>query len=67
VGHRRAPETDTDLDEIWFYVAIQSGSPDVADRVIDGITSRFSLLAAYPGIGRKRDLELRPGLELRGR
>lgn len=44
MGHRLAPEAETDLDSIWHYIATESGSVDVADRVVDSITRRFSLL-----------------------
>jgi toxin ParE1/3/4 len=62
MGHRRTPQADSDLDGIWYYVASQSGSVDIADRLIDAITDRFFLLANYPNIGRTRDEDLRPGL-----
>lgn len=62
MGHRRAPQADSDLDDIWHYVAVKSGSMEVADRLVDAITDRFSLLATHPNIGRARDEDLRPGL-----
>jgi toxin ParE1/3/4 len=62
MGHRRTPQADSDLDDIWYYVASKSGSLDVADRFIDSITDRFFLLASHPNIGRARDEDLRPGL-----
>jgi toxin ParE1/3/4 len=62
MGHRRAPQADSDLDDIWYYVATKSGSLDTADRFIDSITDRFFLLASHPNIGRTRDEDLRPGL-----
>jgi toxin ParE1/3/4 len=62
MGHLRSPQVDSDLDEIWFQVAAGSGSPEVADRLIDSITERFYLLSRYPHIGRPRDEDLRPGL-----
>jgi toxin ParE1/3/4 len=61
VAHRVAGSAATDLDEIWFYIASESGSTDVADRVIDAITERFCLLADYPRLGRQRP-DLRAGL-----
>jgi toxin ParE1/3/4 len=60
--HRIAPEAELELDRIWSYIAIKSNSFETADRVIDNITDRFSLLANNPYIGRRRDLDLRPGL-----
>jgi plasmid stabilization system protein ParE len=47
---RVAPQAESDLDEIWYFLAIQSSSIDVADRVIDSITARFALLAGQPYI-----------------
>ena len=62
MAHRLAPEAEADLADIWYYIAKQSGSMDVADRFIDSLTERFYLLANYPSIGRRRDEDLRPGL-----
>ena len=60
--HIRAPQADSDLDEIWYFLATQSSSIDVADRLIDSITAGFGLLARQPYIGRRRDVDLRPGV-----
>ena len=62
MSHRRSPLADSDLDDIWYYVASQSGSVDIADRLIGSITERFLLLASYPRLGRARDADLRLGL-----
>jgi toxin ParE1/3/4 len=62
MAHRVAPEADAELDNIWYYVAKESGSVEIADRLIDSITERFYLLACHPHIGRHRDEDLRPGL-----
>jgi toxin ParE1/3/4 len=61
MGHLRAPSADSDLDEIWYYVASESGSADRADRFVASLTERFYLLSKNPYIGRSRD-DLRPGL-----
>ena len=55
MAHRVAPQAQTDLDDIWLYVAKESGSMDVATRLIDAITSRFLLLARFPYVGRARE------------
>jgi toxin ParE1/3/4 len=60
--HRRSPLADSDLNDIWYYVACQSGSMDIADRLIGSIADRFFLLASHPHLGRARDEDLRPGL-----
>jgi len=60
--HLRAPQAESDLDEIWYFLATQSSSVHVADRVIDSITARFALLASHPYVGRRRDEDLRPGV-----
>lgn len=59
---RIALAAETELDEIWYYVAVQSGSTEIADRLIDTIADRFLLISRYPEIGRSRDHDLRPGL-----
>jgi plasmid stabilization system protein ParE len=43
--HRRTPQADSDLDDIWNYVATKSCSLDIADRFIESITDRILLLA----------------------
>lgn len=59
--HRLAPEAAAELDDIWYYVATESGSMERADRWVEAITDRFYLLSAHPRMGRRRD-DLRPGL-----
>jgi toxin ParE1/3/4 len=62
MAHRVAPEVEAELDNIWYYVAKESGSTDIADRLIDSISARFYLLACHPHVGRRRDEDLRTGL-----
>jgi toxin ParE1/3/4 len=62
MAHRLSPQADSDLDDIWYYVASTSGSMEIADRLIDSITHRFVPLATHPNIGRVRDEDLRPGI-----
>ncbi len=59
---RVAAEVEGELDEIWFYVAVESASADVAERLIDSITNHFWLLSKHPQLGRRRDHDLSPGL-----
>ena len=60
--HRIAPTAEAELDDVWLYLARNSGSAETADRIVDAVTARFSLLANYPHIGRRRDYDLRQGL-----
>lgn len=55
MAHRLAPQAAADLDDIWYYVATESGSIEAANRLIDSITDRFLLLARHPYLGRSRD------------
>ncbi|HVC82734.1 MAG TPA: type II toxin-antitoxin system RelE/ParE family toxin [Chloroflexota bacterium] len=43
-------------------MAIKSDSTGIADRLTDSITRRFLMLAKHPYSGRRRDVDLRPGL-----
>ena len=61
MAHRLAPQAQADLDDIAYYVFVESGSIDTADRLIESITTRFRLLGTHPRAGRRRD-DLRPGL-----
>ena len=57
---RLSHAASADLDDIWVYVA-QEGSEGAANRLIDSIAERFSILLQMPQSGRKRD-EVRSGL-----
>jgi plasmid stabilization system protein ParE len=61
MAHRLAPRAETDLEDIWYYVAKESGSLEIANRLIDTLTDRFFMLAAFPYIGRARDDDFGPG------
>ena len=56
-----SPQVETELDEIWLYIATESSSIDVADRVVKSITEQFLLLLKHPFLGRRRH-DLRPSL-----
>jgi toxin ParE1/3/4 len=62
MAHRLSSEAEAELDGIWYYIATESGSPDIADRFIDSLTDHFYLLSHNPYIGRRRDEDLRPGI-----
>src|ERR1700730_13206859 len=59
--YRLAKRAEADLDDIAYYIAMESGSIEVADRVIDAITTRFPFLADHPYSGRARDDDLGVG------
>ena len=48
MAHILSPEAEAELDGIWYYIAKESGNPDIADRFIDSLTARFYLLAFHP-------------------
>lgn len=62
MAHRVSRDAEEDLDQIWDYVARESDSIEIADRLIDSLTDRFYLLSIQPYLGRRRDEELRPGI-----
>ena len=55
----KRPEAESDLDEIWWYIA--QDSPINADRFLDRIQERCLSLADFPQMGTSRD-ELKAGL-----
>jgi toxin ParE1/3/4 len=59
---RISPQAEADLDSIWYYVATESASVEIADRLVDSLTSRFLLLAHHPYVGRSRAAEFGPGM-----
>jgi len=61
MAHRLARQAVSELDEIWSYLARESGSAEIADRFIDSLTDRFFLLSKHPYVGRPR-FDLRSGL-----
>ena len=61
MAHRVSPRAEADLDDLWFYAAKESGSIEIANRLIDTITERFFTLASFPYIGRSREEDFSPG------
>ena len=55
----KRPEAESDLDEIWWYIA--QDSPQNADRFLDRIQERCLALADFPQMGTSRD-DLKVGL-----
>jgi toxin ParE1/3/4 len=61
MAHRVSPCARADLDEIWRYIAEESGDPDIARRAVAALTDRFYILSEHPRMGRIRH-DLGPGL-----
>ena len=55
----KRPEAETDLEEIWWYIA--QDSPNNADRFLDRIQEVCLSLANFPNMGTSRN-ELKSGL-----
>jgi plasmid stabilization system protein ParE len=45
MSYRLSSEAEGKLDDIWLYVARESGSVDTAIRIVQNISDRFWLLA----------------------
>jgi plasmid stabilization system protein ParE len=43
MGLRLSPRARADVDEMAYYVAVQSGSLEPADRLLESIYKRFQL------------------------
>jgi len=48
MAHRLSTEAEAELDGIWYYIANESGSIEIADRFIESLTERFYLIAKNP-------------------
>ena len=59
---RLAPQARADLDEIWLYIARESGSIPTATRLVNTITDKFNLLAQYPFVDRSLESSQRPNI-----
>ena len=49
----KRPEAESDLDEIWWYIA--QDSPNNTDRFLDRIQERCLALASFPQMGINRE------------
>jgi len=61
MDYRLSPKAELDLDNIWLYVARESGSIEIASRLVELITYQFFLLARNPYLGCARDDEFGAG------
>jgi plasmid stabilization system protein ParE len=59
---RLAPQARLDLDDIWLYIARNSGNPQIATRHIESIVRRFGLLAKFPLMGRNLEASKKPNV-----
>ena len=41
MAHRVSQRAEADLADIWYYIAKESGSIEIANRLIDSISNRF--------------------------
>jgi toxin ParE1/3/4 len=63
MAYRLSPQAQADIDEIAYYVAVESSSLKTADRLLESIYRRLLLLGRYPYAGCRRD-DRRPGLRV---
>ena len=56
-----APRAEEDLDDLWVYIATESGSEPTATRVLRSVADALLLIAKFPHLGRSRDLDLKSG------
>ena len=63
MGHMLSPAGQADVDELAYYIALQSGGLEIAHRFLESIYRRFLVLGTYPRAGRQRD-DLRPGVRM---
>ena len=60
MAYRLSAQAESELNEIWSHVGSESGSGDIADRLLDSIGVHLRILGENPYIGRSR-ADLRPG------
>lgn len=58
---RVSDEAERDLEDIWEFIALESGSISIADQLIGNLTRRFALFRQAPLAGRARP-EIAPTL-----
>jgi toxin ParE1/3/4 len=57
---RISPQARADLDELWLYIAKESGSETLATRVVGALADKFALFSKFPFIGRTLESAQRP-------
>lgn len=48
-----APEAESDLEEIAFYIALDEIRPATADRIVHGVRDLCELIATQPEMGER--------------
>lgn len=51
MSYRLSSPAEAQLNDIWLYIARESGSVDTAIRIMQNISDRFWLLAKHPRMG----------------
>jgi toxin ParE1/3/4 len=59
---RISPQARADLDELWLYMAKESGSETLATRVVGAMADKFALFSRFPFIGRTLESAQRPNV-----
>jgi toxin ParE1/3/4 len=54
MSYRLSAEAEAQLDDIWLYIARESGSAETATCIVQDIGDRFWLLAKQHRMGRRR-------------
>jgi len=52
MAYRLGPQVEADLEDLTFYVFLESGPIEIADRLTGSVTERLDLLEAHPRAGR---------------
>ena len=45
---RLAPQAESELDEVWYFLATQSSNVDAADRMVNSIAENERLIIGAP-------------------
>lgn len=59
-NYRVSPQALSDLEDIYYYIAVENESPLNAKRFIGRLYTQFHFLAQNPKVGRLKD-KIRPG------
>jgi plasmid stabilization system protein ParE len=51
------PRAELDVDDFFFYLAIERDNPGAANRFLDALEAACNRLAEHPEIGAKQDVE----------